>query len=192
MIRAERPHDVLANEHVRAHADRLFGVERTGLQEDGVRDADLADVVDDATSKQGVQGHLWHAQSGTEVTRRLTDPLCVLLGERVLGLHSRRKREDHLLGAVERVVQGLQTQGRSDPGDKLHPLDRLGHEVVRARLERAHPIIGLVQGRDHDHRQQPAAGTRLDPPAYLVAVHAGHLDVEKNQVGGFLLDLLER
>src|SRR4029077_17703414 len=37
----QRPHDVLANENVRAHALGLHGVQGPGLEEDGVGDADL-------------------------------------------------------------------------------------------------------------------------------------------------------
>src|SRR4029077_2243522 len=114
------------------HERGLVGIERTRLEEDRVRDADLADVVDDAASVEGVQGYLPHPPAGTEGPGRLTYPLGVLLGERVLRLHRRRERKDHLLGAVERVVEGFQAKRRSNPGDKLAPLDRLGHEVVRA------------------------------------------------------------
>ena len=148
--------------------------------------------MDDAAAIQGVEGDFGHAQPSAQVPRRLTHALRVPLGQRILRLNRCRQREDHLLSAVERVVERLQAERRPDAGDQLHAFDRLGHEVVGAGFQSAHPILGLIEGGDHDHRQQPAARTRLYPAADLIAVHARHLDVEKDEVGRLCPYLLER
>ena len=107
---------------------------------------------------------------------RLADSLGVPFGERILRLHRRSQGEDHLLGAFERVVEGLEPQCGPHARHKLHPLNGFGHEVVRSRFKRRDPV-------HHHHRQEPAERHRLDPAANLVAVHARHLHVEQDEVG---------
>ena len=75
---------------------------------DRVGDADLPYVVDDAAAVKRVQRVLGQAESLAEEASRLTDALCVPFRERVLRLDRRRQREDHVLGAVQGVVELLE------------------------------------------------------------------------------------
>jgi hypothetical protein len=114
------------------------------------------------------------------------------LGKRVLGLDRRGEREDHVLGAVERVVELLQAQRRADARYELRALHRLGHEVVGAGLERHDPVSRLAEAGDHHHREQAPAWHGLDAPAHLVAVHARHAHVKQHEIRLPGLDHLER
>src|SRR5947209_665323 len=67
--RAERTDDVLADDHMRPHDLSLVGVERAGLEKDGVGHADLSDVVDDTAAIQGVEGDFGHAEPSAQVPR---------------------------------------------------------------------------------------------------------------------------
>ena len=116
----------------------------------------------------------------------------VRLGVWVFGFDGGGEREDHVLGAVERVVGAFQAQRGAHSRHQLHSVDRLRHVVVRSHLERAHAIRRPVERRDHHDRHQLGRGIRLDPLAHFIAVHARHLDVEQDQVGGRRAYELER
>ena len=68
---------------------------------------------------------------------------------------------------------------------------RLGDEVDRAELERAQRDLGaaLGQRRDHHHRHRPQPH---QPGQEIEAVHARHLDVERDHVGREFADHLAR
>ena len=92
------------------HRHELFGVQRSGLEQDRVRHADLADVVDEPASIQRVEIGGRESHPRTDPSCRFGDPLRVRLGVRVFRLDRGRKRKDHVLGAVQRVVGALQPQ----------------------------------------------------------------------------------
>src|SRR5439155_3654704 len=141
-----------------------------------------------AAAIERVQRPLRQPDLLADVSRSLGDSMGVPLGIRVLRLDRGREREDHLVGAVQVVVKRLQPQRRADTRHELDAVDRLAHEVVGARLEREHPVLRMVEGGDHDHGQKPAPWARFDTPADLIAVHAGHLYVEQDEVGTFGVD----
>ena len=186
--RAQRTHDALADGRVRAHDANLVTGQRARFQQDRVGDADLADVMDDPAAVEGVERALWQPQLHADMARSLGHAMRVLLGVLVLRLDSRGQREDHLLGAVERVVHGLQPQSRAHARNQLDPVDRLAHEVVGAGLQRQDPVVRVVERGQHHDRQKPSSGPGLDAPADLVAVHARHLHVEQDQVGRLPVD----
>jgi hypothetical protein len=126
-------------------------------------------------------------------SRRADSPtLRVALGERVLRLHGGGERKDHVLRAVQCVVELLEVQRRAHARDQLGAVDRLRHEIVSARLERGNAVRGLAQAGDHHHREEAAPRHRLDPTAHLIAVHAWHANIEQDQVGRRRLDHGER
>src|SRR5207247_4118161 len=68
--RMQRADDALPDLDMRLHLRQLDRVERSGLVEDRVRDADLAYVVDDHAAVQGVPRSRRRPQLLTEQTRR--------------------------------------------------------------------------------------------------------------------------
>src|SRR5258708_18626622 len=118
----QRPHGCLADPHMLSHARGLDLVERAGLEQDRVGHADLSDVVDDSASIEGVERVLSQSDPTSEVASRLSDSLGVPFCECVLRFNRGGEREDHLLGAVERVVERLQAQSRAHPSGELRSL----------------------------------------------------------------------
>jgi hypothetical protein len=72
-------------------------------------------------------------------------------------------------------------QVRVDAGDELLHPERLGHVVVRARLEAADLVLLGVLGRDHDDHHALIA--LPNPLAHLYAGLLGKHDVQKDKVG---------
>jgi hypothetical protein len=70
--------------------------------------------------------------------------------------------------------------GSAHPGEQLIDPERLGHVVVRARVEGLDLVGGIGAARQHDdrHRRPPA-----QPLDYRHAVHVGQAEVEQYQVG---------
>ena len=124
--------------------------------------------------------------------RGLRNAIGVTFGVRILGLDRGRQAEDDLLGAVEPVVDQFQAQCRAYAGDELQALDGFRHEIIGAGLERLHAVFRAIERCDHHHRHQAQRGVGLDAPAHRVSVHAGHLDVEQDQVWGNRLDCRQR
>ena len=90
------------------------------------------------------------------------------------------------------VGQHLQPDQALDPAEQGDVVDRLGQEVVGAGLEAAHPVLGLVEGRHHDHRDVQGGRIGLDAAAHLDAVHSRHHHVEQDDVRLDPLDAFER
>ena len=82
---------------------------------------------------------------------------------------------------LDGVVVVLDPDERADPGQELLLIEGLPDEVVRVGLEGVHSDLGVARG-DHHHRQKPSRRVGPQPPAHLVAVHPGHLDVEEHEV----------
>ena len=80
------------------------------------------------------------------------------------------------------VHHDLEPRERTHPREQGDVVDRLGQEVVGARLEAAHPIGGIGQGRDHDDGDVPRLRVRPEPLGDLETVHARHHDVEQNEI----------
>jgi hypothetical protein len=76
---------------------------------------------------------------------------------------------------------------RSRQGAQQDRVERLGQVVLGARLDAADHAVGLLQARDHDHRDGVQALVRLEPLEHLEAVEIGHHQIEQDQV-----ELLER
>ena len=78
---------------------------------------------------------------------------------------------------------------RVHAGPELARGERLGQEVVGARLEAQEPVDLLVARGDH---HDVGVADVADPPAGLDAVDAGQAEVEGDQVGLDLADRLDR
>ena len=81
------------------------------------------------------------------------------------------------------VVVALDPQRGTRRAQQLALVERLGQEVVGAGLDRALDLLLVAAGGDHHDRQEGRRGRLADPPAHLVAVDAGHHDVEQDEVG---------
>ena len=82
---------------------------------------------------------------------------------------------------ANRVLIALDSNERLDPGKQLGLIEGLGDEVVGPGLDRPDLLLGVARG-DHHDRQEGGVGVLADPPAHLVAVHAGHQDVQQDEV----------
>ena len=79
----------------------------------------------------------------------------------------------------------------ADAREKLLLVEGLLDEVVRPGIDRRDPVFALA-GRDHDHGEEAGRWIVAQPPAHLVAAHAGHLNVEQDEVRRLLADALQR
>ncbi len=84
----------------------------------------------------------------------------------------------------------LETEKRAHAGEQLELIERLGDEVVRARLESLHALLIAARG-DHHDRQESRRRIVAQPAAHVVAVEVGHQDVEQHEVRVLPLDGLE-
>ena len=136
--RLDRLENALAERRVQAVELLVLGRALTlGLEQDRLRDAELADVVEQGTERQVVLG-AWRelaAVAGVGGDRR--DALGVVPGQRVLLFEQVDHAEDQRFGRVELVAQSPDPEQGSQPGEELDAVERLVEEVVGARLEAA-------------------------------------------------------
>ena len=92
---------------------------------------------------------------------------------------------------LDRVVVPLDSNQRPHPGEQLGLIERLGHEVVGPGFDRPDLLLGVAR-RDHHDGQVRRGRVLADPPAHLVAVHAGHHDVEQDDVRPLLAQHRQR
>jgi hypothetical protein len=97
-----------------------------------------------------------------------------------------------LLAQAPFVHHHLQADERTHAGKQRQFVDRLGEEIVGAGLEAAHAVLGLGQGRHHDDGNVHGPRIRLQALADLEAVHAGHHDVQQDDVGRIGGDRVKR
>src|SRR5258705_8112618 len=91
-----------------------------------------------------------------------------------------------------RLAGGTAPQHGPDPQQQLANAEGFGDEIVRAELEAHQAIHFLAPGGDHDHRQLPRPGVRLDAAAHLGTRQIGQHQVEQHQVRARTGDLDER
>jgi hypothetical protein len=92
----------------------------------------------------------------------------------------------------ELVVEHLDPEQRLDAGQELGLVDGLAQEVVGARLDPLHTLLGGIERRHHDDRQHRRCGVLPDLAADVVAAHPRHHDVEQHDPRPVFLDLGER
>ena len=103
--------------------------------------------------------------------------------------HDRRLLLLQLAQAVRRLRRA---QHVAHPMAENRPVDRLGDEVVGARLVGPGDRVHVVHAGDHDHRHLGRVPVLANAPAYREAVDAGHVDVEQHQVRRRRRQQLER
>ena len=82
-------------------------------------------------------------------------------------------------------LQGAaETEMEPDPGAQFVRIERFDEVIVGTCRIGPHLLGPRRSSRDHDHLDCPPARARADAAAGLVAVDAGHHDVEHDQVGG--------
>ena len=80
------------------------------------------------------------------------------------------------------------TKEGPDAGGQLLGHEGLGDVVVGAGLEPGHHVVGVVAGRDHDHRHRTGPA---ELPAALEAVDAGQHQVDEDDIGRLVGEALE-
>ena len=83
----------------------------------------------------------------------------------------------------QHLHQVLHAERAAHAGLQLDHLERLGHEVDGAEIERTHAILHACRGGDEDHGNVLEVHVGLECLEHLEAVHALHLDVEEDHVG---------
>ncbi len=94
-----------------------------------------------------------------------------------------------LLGHAREQVPLLQV--RADPRQDLAMVEGLGDVVHAAGLEALELLRRIAERGEKDHRDGAGRRSRLEAPAGLVAVPAGHQDVQQDQVGSAPLGLAQ-
>ncbi len=84
--------------------------------------------------------------------------------------------------AFDFLLQGLDPQERSDPRLELGEIDRLGDVVVGPGVETDDLVLGRVERRLNDDRDEGQRLVALDAPGDLEAVDLGEHDVEQNEI----------
>ncbi len=112
------------------------------------------------------------------------DPGAAMLGDlrpqgAVRLLEPRRARA-HLGLQVE--LEAPELHVGSDPSQDLLGLKRLGDVVHAAQPEPLELVGRILQRRQEDHRNVAGPRVRLEAPAHLEAVEAGHADVEQDEI----------
>ena len=95
------------------------------------------------------------------------------------------------LALLELLLQPFDAQHRLEPRLQLRKLDRLCDVVVRAGLESFDLVLGRVERRLHDDRNERQIRVRLHAPRDFHSVDVRHHYVEEDQIGGRRLDLLQ-
>lgn len=83
---------------------------------------------------------------------------------------------------VEAAI-AVQARDGAEPGAQLGGVEGLAEEVVGPGLQPAQLGGAVVEGGEHDHRHGGERGLGAQLRADFVAVHAGHHDVEEDDVG---------
>ena len=94
--------------------------------------------------------------------------------------------EDAPHALLLQVVQQLAVQARVHPRAEDHRIERLGQEVLGAHLDASDDALGVIDAADHDHGQVTELLVALDALQHLDAVHAGHHEIEQDDVGTIL------
>ena len=112
----QRRADPLADLGMAPHDRPLVVIERPGLRQDPIRDADLPDVVEQRAVGDCVQLLGRDVAAQRDPGREMGEPLAVVLGRRVLGLHGVRQRGHDRVGGFHPHERAAKAQCAADPG----------------------------------------------------------------------------
>jgi hypothetical protein len=210
--RDQRPHahvlrraafeDLVSDHRVAAHHLPFGVVQLGGLEQDLVRDADLADVVQRRGELDGLHLLAVQADGGGDEARVARHADQVVAGLLVAELarageaqqrlllalpHFARRILDHVLEQAAPVLerellaaQGEQVAAARQAFARVH---RLGEEIGDAGVERGVAHLAVVVHRDHDDRHVLVARQSAQALHELDAVHVGHHVIDQHQVG---------
>ncbi len=84
---------------------------------------------------------------------------------------------------LDGVAVGLRLEQRPHARFHLEHLEWLGQIVIRSRLEAACLVLHLLERREKHDRHVGGFWHLAQPAAHLIAVQAGHDDVEQHEIG---------
>ena len=155
-------------------------------------DADHSEIVKQCRLDDGVPVLFGETQLVGQDAGVRRDPLCVPGALGVFPLQGGGQGHDDVLARIELAPEIANSDQRRESSPQLLATDRLRQEVVRPVIERPDLLLGRGQCGEHDDRNGPPLGCRLDPRARFEPVHARHHHVEKNQGRPVLLEQLDR
>ena len=202
--------DFGTDDAVLLHDLPFVGSELARLEQDRIRDADLADVVERRSDEQPFQEFLVQTQLLADDAAVGGDADDVVAGFLVakfgrlgqppddfqadLAQFLRPLRHPLLeVGVVllELVVTFLETQRVGDAGHQVVGIGRLGQEVGCPRFQGLAAETAVVQSGQNDHGNVPRELAGLEPLQQDQAVHAGHADVGDDGIGRFRRKVVE-
>jgi hypothetical protein len=101
-------------------------------------------------------------------------------------------QEHHAVGEPRQRIDAPRRHLRPDARQRDVEVDRLGHVVVGAELERLDHVLVAVLGGDHDDRQVDERAGLAHLAQRLDAAHPRHHHVEQHGVDAVRVDQLER
>src|SRR2546428_13960707 len=106
------------------------------------------------------------AERLTHRLREATDPLRVMDGVPIAGLHRAREREQDALGRVEAPVQRALVEQHLRANQELLRVERLAQEIVGARGDPAQAGLAGARCPGDDGRAEPAYPTEPEGLAH--------------------------
>ena len=97
-----------------------------------------------------------------------------------------------LLALRDALLEALQRDVGTDAGQHLLVLEGLGDVVHGTALESLDLVRRIGQGAHEDHRDVAGLRALLQAPTGGIAVHHRHQDIEEDEVGVDVLELLQR
>ena len=101
---------------------------------------------------------------------------------RVLGFDRIGQGGDDALGALHLGHHEGQAPGAAESGEQLRFVERLGEEVVRARIEPGDDIVDRRAPREQDHGHRDRPRVRPQAAADLETIHPGQTDVQQHDI----------
>ena len=184
------------------HHREFFRREPSRLEQDVVRDAQLADVVHRCGHHQRIDEVARVAELARDERRVLRHALDVGAGLGITKLRCTRQAGDRLAFAVEDRRGGLahfvgedfralaagqmrfaQLEHVAHARLELAPVDRLGQEVAGAAIQRLVADIALMARGHHQDREVVAVPARAQRADEGQAVHARHHVIDDDEIG---------
>ena len=197
--------DFGAHDWVLVHDVPFCGIEFPRFEQDGVGDADLADVVHRRGVENDVGGLFSKAVGDSDDAGVMAHAQHVVAGLVILEFGGPAKTANDLLARREQLVGALadhafelarlvvEREVGAHAGFDDGRADRLGDVIDRTGFQATLLVLDAAHGGDENDRNAPAVGVRLEAPADFQAAQAGHHDVEQDEVGRLVgIDDLER
>jgi len=177
--------DLGADRRVRLDRLELVRGQPAGLEQDGVGDPDLADVVQRRGAldqlrpgHREAQGARQQAGGAPDAPRVLLGVVVAVLGRQCQAVQHPQARRFEVMGAP--LLKLLHPQEVGHAQRQLDPVHRLGDEVAGpGRQDAALDLLGAVR----DEREDGHAADRGRPLEHLEPVHLAQVKVQQQQGG---------